>query len=169
MKNYMKGCLLALSLFSLSACNSKKETANQADKAVEKPFEVLIQDSNLYIEEEKSLIIKSQEELEELYTTLNSKRSPGFELPIVDFEKQCVILVTMGQKNTGGYKVTQPEFTDRFGIYYDFGYEVPLTSSPVTMAMTTAGIVVLANQPADRIVVRVNDKEIIKDKKRRSN
>jgi hypothetical protein len=157
MKNYMRMCLLALSLISLSACNSKKEMANQSEKSYETPFEVLIQDSNLFVEEEKSVIIKNQTELEELYAILNSKRSPGFEIPNVNFKEQCVIFVTMGQKNSGGYKVAKPQFTDRYGIYYDFGYEFPLTSSPVTMAMTTPGIVVLANQSADRIEVRVND------------
>lgn len=164
----MKGFLLALGLISLTACNSKKEMANQGTKTYETPFEVLIQDSNLFIEEEKSVIIKNQAALEELYASLNAKRSPDFELPVVDFENQCVILVTLGQKNTGGYKVTEPKFTNRHGIYYDFGYEIPVTSSPVTMSITTPGIVVLANQPADRVVVRVNDKETIKQTKRRS-
>lgn len=154
----MKLCLLALSLFSLSACNSKKGMANQDAKSDNTPFEILIHDSNLFIEEENSVIIKNQAALVELYKFLNSKRSPDFEVPNVNFEEQCVILVTMGLKNSGGYKVSKPEFTNRYGIYYDFGYEIPLTSSPVTMAMTTPGIVVLANQPADKIVVRVNDK-----------
>lgn len=157
MKNIINLCLLVLCLVNLNACNSKKEMVKESNNSYETPFEILVQDSNLFIEEEKSLVITTQENLQDLYSTINSKRSPGFELPVVDFNKQCVILVTIGQKNTGGYKVSEPQFTDRFGIYYDFGYELPLTSSPLAMSSTTAGIVVLANQPAHRITVRVND------------
>lgn len=157
MKNYMILCLLALSLCSLSSCCSKKETVKQTKQPLVENFEILINDSNINILEEKSMIIDSDEELIEFYAGLNATRSPGFEIPKVDFDIQSVIVVAMGQQNTGGYSVSAPSYNLEQGVY-EFSYQRPSPNAPVTMSITTPGAVVLANQPAGDISIRINMK-----------
>jgi site-specific DNA-adenine methylase len=157
MKNYITLCLLALSLCSLSSCCSKKETANQIKQPLTENFEILINDSNINILEEKSIIIDAEEKLKEFYEGLNATRSPGFEIPKVDFDIQSVIVVAMGQQNTGGYRISSPSYNLEQGTY-DFSYLSPSPNAPVTMSITTPGTVVLVNQKAGDISVRVNKK-----------
>ncbi|QJP35545.1 hypothetical protein F0365_14620 [Nonlabens sp. Ci31] len=153
----MKLCLLALSLCSLSSCCSKKEIANQTKQPIAESFEILINDSHINIVEEKSMIIDTEEKLKEFYAGLNAKRSPGFDIPKVDFDTQSVIVVAMGQQNTGGYSVLSPRYNLELRTY-EFSYLKPLPNAPVTMSITTPGTVVLANQVADAISIIVNKK-----------
>jgi hypothetical protein len=157
MKNYMIRCLLALSLCSFSGCCSKKEMVNQTEKTSDETFRVLIQDSNINVTEEKVIVIDNQEKLLAFYATLNETRTPGFVAPVVNFKNQSVIVVAMGQKSTGGYTLSVPKFVKSESLF-EFYYIMPKPREPVTMSMTTPGIVVLANQTSDTFVVRVNDK-----------
>jgi hypothetical protein len=157
MKNYITLCLLALSLCSFSSCCSKKETTKQAEQSQVKSFKILINDHHMNIVKEKSMIIDTEEKLKEFYTVLNATRSPGFETPKVDFTTQSVIVVAMGQKNTGGYSVSSPRYNLE-QYTYEFYYIKPLPNALVTMSMTTPGIVILANQSAQHINIRVSEK-----------
>lgn len=131
--------------------------ANQTKQPLAESFEILINDSNTNILEEKSMIIDTEEKLKELYEGLNATRSPGFKIPKVDFTTQSVILVAMGQQNTGGYSISSPSYHLEQGVY-EFSYSRPLPNAPVTMSITTPGTVVLANQPAGDVSIRVNKK-----------
>lgn len=157
MKNYITLCLLALSLCSFSSCCSKKETTKQAKQPIVNSFEILINDSNINMVDEKSMIIDTEEKLKEFYTGLNATRSPGFEIPKVDFTTQSVIVVAMGQQNTGGYSVSAPSYNLEQETYV-FSYLSPSPNAPVTMSLTTPGIVILVNQKAGDISFRVNKK-----------
>jgi hypothetical protein len=157
MKNYITLCLLALSLFSFSSCCSKKETTKQTKQLLAESFEILINDSNINMVDEKSMVIDTEEKLKEFYADLNATRSPGFKIPKVDFITQSVIVVAMGQKNTGGYSVSAPRYNLEQRTY-EFYYVKPSPNAPVTMSMTTPGIVILANQSANDIRIRVTEK-----------
>ncbi|MFT6798476.1 MAG: hypothetical protein ACJAWA_000587 [Nonlabens sp.] len=157
MKNYITLCLLVLSLCSFSSCCSKKETTKQAKQPLVKSFEILINDNNINMVNEKSMIIDTEEKLKEFYAGLNATRSPGFETPKVDFTTQSVIVVAMGQQSTGGYSVSAPRYNLEQHTY-EFSYVKPSPNAPVTMSMTTPGIVILANQSANRMSIRVTEK-----------
>ncbi len=103
------------------------------------------------------MIIDTEEKLKEFYTVLNATRSPGFETPKVDFTTQSVIVVAMGQQSTGGYSVSAPRYNLEQHTY-EFYYIKPSPNAPVTMSMTTPGIVILANQSANRMSIRVTEK-----------
>ncbi|MEN8899470.1 MAG: protease complex subunit PrcB family protein [Nonlabens sp.] len=159
MKNYTILFLLTLSLFSISSCNSKKDIANQTLKSNAEDYLVLVESSNINVVEEKSIIIDNQRDLIAFYEQLNATRSPAFEVPVVNFKAQSLIVVSMGEKNSGGFTVTAPQFIEEGEeTYYKFRYQFPAKGSMVTMSMTTPGIVILANQPSDKISIRISKK-----------
>ncbi|NQY06512.1 MAG: protease complex subunit PrcB family protein, partial [Flavobacteriaceae bacterium] len=50
-------------------------------------------------------VVKEQEGLNEIYNYLNKSRKPALNMPQVDFEKETIIALFMGQKNTGGFPI----------------------------------------------------------------
>lgn len=149
--------MLALSLCSLSSCWSKKQVTHQTVRIHDETLKVLIQDSNINLKEEKVILIDDQKGLLAFYATLNATRTPGFEIPLVNFKNQSVIVVAMGQKNSGGYQVTKPVFLKSKNLF-NFFYIKPKPLEPVTMSLTTPGIVVLVHLPVDKVIVKVHDK-----------
>lgn len=155
MKNYMKTCLLALSLISLSSCCSKKELVNQTLKSGGEDFITILKESNTNITEESAYVIDNKEDLIALYDQLNATRSPNYELPVIDFKKQSVIVAAMGQKTTGGFSFTKVKVSKSDVVEYIIYTKSPAPQDMVTMGMTTPGMVLLANQPADSIKVTI--------------
>lgn len=51
----------------------------------------------------QTLVIKDQKGLQKIYTQINMTRRPGLPIPKIDFEKEMVIALFMGEKNSGGY------------------------------------------------------------------
>lgn len=51
------------------------------------------------------LVITNQAEWEKVWQKHNIRRTPVPEVPKVDFEKEMVLLVAMGMRNTGGYSI----------------------------------------------------------------
>lgn len=151
----MKTCLLALSLISLSSCCSKKELVNQTLKSGGEDFITILKESNTNITVESAYVIDNEKELVALYEQLNETRSPHLELPVIDFKKQSVIVAAMGQKSTGGFSFTKVKVNKSEVFEYVIYSQPPAPQDMVTMGMTTPGIVLLANQPADSIKVTV--------------
>lgn len=160
MKNYMKTCLLVLSIYSLASCSCKKDLKQQTLKSGEENYMILLNDSNINILEEKMMIIESQKELLALYKQINATRTPHVELPMVNFKTQSVIVAAMGQKSSGGFKVTgvKMEAFNEDAIY-TFTTTSPGPDDLVTMSITTPGMLLIANQPANKITLKVTNKK----------
>ncbi|WP_298955452.1 protease complex subunit PrcB family protein [uncultured Nonlabens sp.] len=149
----MKTCLLALSLISLSSCCSKKGIVNQTLKSSGDDFITILKESNTNMIEEGAYVIDNNKDLKSLYEQINATRSPNFELPVVDFKNQSVIVASMGQKTTGGFSFTKVKVNKGERTEYIIYSQSPGPQDRVTTAMTTPGIVLLANQPAHSIQV----------------
>jgi hypothetical protein len=81
-------------LASLAGCSSKKDSTSTG-------YTVIKQEAYGGVEEETNLLINSQKELVSLFTKINVT-----EVPEVDFKKQSVVAVFMGQQRTGGYSIS---------------------------------------------------------------
>jgi hypothetical protein len=57
------------------------------------------------IAEAKKEVLKDQAAWEKLWTKHTSAMKPGEKLPAVNFEKEVIIVVTMGRQRTGGYAI----------------------------------------------------------------
>ncbi|NQY29574.1 MAG: protease complex subunit PrcB family protein [Flavobacteriaceae bacterium] len=103
----MKLGLLLLTI--LIGCSSSKNVDTPAEKNNENTqlsFEVLVEDQIGGFVKEEIRIIKNRESLLEVYGYVNRIRKPGFSIPKVDFSKETIIAVFMGEKTTGGFSVT---------------------------------------------------------------
>lgn len=96
--------IAAISL-ALHGCVSYNGNADQAKSSYEPSmaknnFEILKQEQYGGRETEATIVTKSQAELNALYESLGQEAAPA-----VDFANRNVVVLFMGQKNTGGYGI----------------------------------------------------------------
>ncbi|MCK0159295.1 hypothetical protein [Allomuricauda sp. F6463D] len=61
-------------------------------------MKLVANDSFSNIEEYQTLVIKDEKSLRKFYSTINKTRKPGLPVPIVDFSKEIVLLVCLGEQ-----------------------------------------------------------------------
>lgn len=96
---------IAAIALALHGCVSYNGNADQAKSSYEPSmaknnFEILKQEQYGGRETEATIVIKSQAELNALYESLGQEAAPT-----VDFTNRNVVVLFMGQKNTGGYGI----------------------------------------------------------------
>lgn len=139
--------LIAIVFILLTACGSSV-TKNQSDvetKGVENmdktediPFTLLYQDSTSSFEDIGFEVFEDSKDFENSLTMVNRNRQPGLVAPEIDFSKFRVVLLRIGNRNSGGYSidVERVEKTDKnIIVYYKNGFPQP--GQPVTMAFTS--------------------------------
>lgn len=103
----MKLSVLLLTIFIGCSSSKNMETSkikNTTNNQV--TFENLVtSEIGGYVKEE-TLVIKDRESLLQVYGYVNRIRKPGFTIPKIDFSKETVIAVFMGEKTTGGYAIS---------------------------------------------------------------
>lgn len=103
----------------LSACGAGKQkdgdTMNNknAEKTKGYPYEVLMQDSHGGYDQPQILVIREPMALRDIYGKINMTRKPGFPYPEVDFEKEMIIVLCMGEKTTGGHSIDIDSIDER--------------------------------------------------------
>jgi hypothetical protein len=70
------------------------------------PFEILIEGPISNVSEPQIQVIKEKEGLSKIVNQLNKSRSPKIPVPAVDFKKETIIGLFMGEKTTGGYGIS---------------------------------------------------------------
>ena len=71
----------------------------------EQAFEVLLTDSYGNYTVQEFIAIKDSNTLQSVYSVINDTRKPGFTIPTIDFNKEVVLFLTLGQKNVGGFSI----------------------------------------------------------------
>jgi len=102
MKLYMLLTVLILSCSSTKNIDVPIKTENNTNKLL---FETLIEDQIGGYATPEIRVVKDRESLLKVYGQLNRTRKPGFPIPEIDFSKETIVAVFMGEKNTGGYGV----------------------------------------------------------------
>lgn len=127
MKKIFLACFVAV-LFSSCSIN----VLNNMNSNVGTTFELLKQESYGGMEDESNLVIKTQQELNSLYNKLGIGTAPQ-----IDFERNNVVALFMGQKNTGGYSISigKISVTDDTTVIFA-KRTVPPTGGVVSMALT---------------------------------
>lgn len=104
-----KMVLVLLTVF-MTACGPTKQSGNMEETPSKNqktvPFEVLVQHSHGGYDQPQIKVIKEPTELQAIYLKINMTRRPGFPIPEVDFDKEMIIALYMGEKNSGGYSIT---------------------------------------------------------------
>ena len=60
------------------------------------------------IEDRRREVIRTTEDWHAFWTELTIMQQPPPESPAIDFDRQMVIVATMGRQSTGGYLITMP-------------------------------------------------------------
>ena len=87
-------------LVSLGAC-----LFTQAIASERVPFVTIDQGFRSGVRERKFLVIKNETDWKTLWQTHVQPNVPAKELPRLDFDKEMVVAVFLGEKPTGGYKL----------------------------------------------------------------
>jgi len=106
-------------LIMLSCGNSKNASESEKDKIVEptveeatfveektqspEDFTILIQHVYGGLDNNEQRVITNAKSLSEVYGIINRFRKPGVSVPEIDFNKNIVVALFMGEKNTSGY------------------------------------------------------------------
>jgi hypothetical protein len=90
-------------LYFLVSCGACFFTQAIASERV--PFVTIDQGSRSGVRERKSLVIKTETDWKALWRSHVQSNVPAKELPRVDFEKEMIVAVFLGEKPSGGYSV----------------------------------------------------------------
>jgi hypothetical protein len=89
-----------------------------------------------YTEPER-LVVKTKNQWGEVWGKMHRLRLSTPELPVIDFKKEMVIAVFMGERKTGGYEIEITRVTQRENkIFVEVEEKEPPSESLQTMALT---------------------------------
>lgn len=109
MKQSMKRLLSSLSILGilLVSCGATKSDAGipAGTAAVGITWEVLLQDNTAGPEAPQIIVAKEPDIVNDFFAKVNSASGSHFAVPKVDYSKEMLMILCMGQKNSGGYQI----------------------------------------------------------------
>lgn len=143
-------CILSFLFLSFSSCKSGK--GKQENNSV--PFQTVFKTISLGSETEGTKVVQNKEDLKTFEVANGNDMAK--ELLEVDFEKNTLIMVMAGMKNTGGFDIEIDkiiETNDKLTVFYK---EInPPKDAMLIMALT---------YPLHAVTIKKTDKEIIFEK-----
>ncbi len=111
LKNILFPSLLLFLFLGVNSCKSvhqerdKKDatTTNEVAKSI--AFSKLLSGNHANENEAKQILVQNKETLERIYNQINLTQFPGAKIPEIDFEKESILVLYMGVKSTGGYRI----------------------------------------------------------------
>ncbi|AFM02534.1 hypothetical protein Fleli_0022 [Bernardetia litoralis DSM 6794] len=142
--------IVSLLFLSFSSCKSSKD--KQENKPI--PFETVFETMSLGSETQGTKVVQSKEDLKDFEVANGNDMAK--ELLEVDFEKNTLIMVMAGMKNTGGFDIKIEKIintNDKITVFYK---EInPPKDAMLTMALT---------YPLHAVTIKKTDKEIVFEK-----
>lgn len=137
----MKKLFIIPMIALLVSCNCKKAAAEEGSMEKKPLFEVLSESQYQGKEKESYEIIKDQASLEALYQSVNDEN-----IPQIDFAKQRVVAVFLGQRNSGGHSIKVKEVNEKENkIHVMVDKMGPKPGENATMAITNPYSIVKIN------------------------
>ncbi len=150
--------VLAVALFVTTACARAQTPTDGAppqtvpEGATELTVEAVEEIANRFysgIQDQRRVVIRNPEDWRAFWTEFTVLQQPPQDAPIIDFDRQMVIVATMGRQTTGGHLVTIPAVYEHEGKLFVEVVEV----SPGAGCMTTQAL----TAPATAIKVEAKD------------
>ena len=88
---------LIISLVCLSACKAQKEAKMNSDETSD--FELVASDGYSGIQAYEASIISDTKSLNKFYSRINRTRKPGLPVPTIDFSKDVLVAMCLGEQN----------------------------------------------------------------------
>lgn len=148
----MKKIVLVPFVLLLFSCDSTKTANETAEKPVteqkktsEKLYTILSESDYQGKEARSFEIIKDNEGLSKLYASVNDE-----QVPKIDFSKERIVALFLGQKNTGGYSIKVKDVVEKGGkIYVSVEEITPKPGGMATMAISNPYTIVKINATKD--------------------
>jgi len=124
-------------MFLFSSCGAGNNKA--AEQLIQEtiPFQILLQNTYGGYTDSKFLVIEDNKSLTEVFNLLNKSRYPKLKIPVINFEKEMVIALFLGEKNSGGYAITVEQVlnkNNKVSVFYKVNS--PKLGDMVTSVMT---------------------------------
>lgn len=131
----MKTYILMITLFLTSCATSKK---------VDMDFKILYSGQNTTIEGSDYLLVDNNQKYIDVIKELNINEDSYNKLLDIDFTKNNICILLLGQRNTGGYSIEVQSMKKIKGILYiDKKENTPAKGEMVTMALTNPYCIVV--------------------------
>lgn len=98
-------CCSLLLLFFTNCKNSEKKNYKDKGNSAEVSFSILSEGNNGGFEQDTLLLIRNSEEMKAGWKKLFSNFVEQPDMPSVNFANQMVVILSMGEKNSGGYSL----------------------------------------------------------------
>lgn len=142
-------CIFSVLFLSLSSCKSNKKQATDSIS-----FETAFKTMSLGSETEGSKVVQNKEGLKD-FEVANNNNMPK-ELLEVDYDKNTLVMIMAGMKNTGGFDIEIKkiiETNDKITVFYE--ETDPPKDAMLIMALT---------YPMHAVTIKKTDKEIVFEK-----
>ncbi len=123
-------------------------------KAAEKAGVAIVQEwkgANSAQNARQRVVVKDQKAWEKTWSGMKGSIQPKPEAPKIDFNKNMVIAVFMGRKNTGGYSVKIVSIVEKEKLIVTVKENSPPADAMVTMALTAPYHVVVVPKTAKAV------------------
>ncbi|MEX0273576.1 MAG: hypothetical protein AB3N16_04280 [Flavobacteriaceae bacterium] len=81
----------------LFACCKGQEKATDAPNGEDKGLELVLTDTFSDMDQPETMVVKNQKDLKKFFVKVNRTRKPGLPLPVVDFEKEMLLIYCSGR------------------------------------------------------------------------
>lgn len=149
----MKKIILIPFAILLFSCDSTKKSIDSDHKSAteqkktEKMFTVLSESVYQGKETKSFEVIKDDSGLAKLYESVNDEK-----IPKIDFSKERIVALFLGQRNSGGYSIKVKEVVEKGSkIYVKVEEDSPKSGENATMAITNPYTIVKINSTKEII------------------
>lgn len=102
------------------------------------PFEVIDKGSVGAPQQKGELVIRNEQQWADLWRDLHGQRSSRPAPPVIDFEKEMILAVLMGQQPTGGYAIEVTQIVTLSGqVIVKVLQTAPSEGTPVTLMLSS--------------------------------
>lgn len=136
------------------SCDSSKQTVT-ASTAANPKWEVVLQKAHGGPEDAKFIIAQEPSIVADFYKELNTTISPAYAVPEIDYSKEQLLLLCMGQKHTGGYAIEVTDMVKEGNTLTVLVKETtPEPGAMVTSVLTNPFCIVKMPHTDDKIVFK---------------
>ncbi len=142
--------ILSLVVLAVTNCASGK---NNTKKDTSMTYQILLKGSHSNVEQAKNVVIKDKKELTKYYELYNSGRDPKILVPEVDFEKNMVVGIFLGEQTTGGFDIEIQSIKNTQEQMQIF-YNVKAPDGPAIMVMTQPFILIKVSKVDSKVIFK---------------
>ena len=155
----MKTHIFLISAFLLSAVISACSSQGNDEKKL--PMEIILDGTYSAIEEKREVLLNNNDDYQKLMTEVYKNLDQMPRIPVVDFNKNSVVAVFIGNRSNGGFMVSIDSITEGKNLTVNITETTPGSNCMVTDAITRPFSLVKIPKTDSKPVFKT--KQIVKD------